>query len=379
MSVPYGGPPGGSYPPMSGGEYSPPGRVNYGWIGEAFNLFGKAAGIWILGVLLYGITSNIVNGILVHTLPNPNYVASPGPFGQSQFQFGIQYGTNSNVTLLGQVIGLLFAWLFSSFQAASLYGVALKQVRGQSVAFGDLFSGGPCFVNVLLLNLALSVLYAAGIVALCFGALVVGAFCLPATALAADGRSVGQALSESVAGMKKDWLAAAAFLLVLGLVILASVIPCGLGLFATVPMVYLIGALAYRDMVGMPGAGIPGGQTAPAYGTAPGVWPPTPGSWPPPPNAAPPQWGAPPVNPAQTPQQYPGFPPQANPPQTPQQYPNFPPQQYPNFPPQQYPSQPAQEYPSEPPTQYPPEPSDEAPQNPWLSRPSPPPPPSAGE
>lgn len=331
MSVSYGGSPGGSYPPMGGGGYAPPGRVSYGWIGESFNLFGRAAGVWVLGVLLYGIVNNIVNGIIVHSLPNPNYAAPPGPFGGSQFRFGIQYGTNSNVTALGQALGLLFAWLFSSFQAASLYRVALKQVRGQPVAFGDLFSGGPCFVNVLLLNLALTALYTAGIIALCVGALVVGAFVLPATALAADGRSTGQALSESAAGMKKDWLAAVAFLLVFGLVILASVIPCGLGLFVTLPMVYLIGVLAYRDMVGMPGLG----QAVPSYGApaAPGVWPPAPGTWPPPPNAAPPQ-------------------------------------QYPNFPPQPYSPPPAPQYPPKPE----PEPSGETPPiNPWQPRPSPPP------
>ncbi len=320
MSIPYGMPAGAAYPP--------PGRVNYGWIGEAFNLFGKAAGVWILGVLIYGIINNVVNGIIVHTLPNPSYAAPPGAFGQSQFQFGIQYGTNSNVTPLGQALGLLFAWLFSSFQAASLYRVALKQVRGQPVAFGDLFSGGPCFGNILLLNLILVALYAAGIVALCVGALVVGAFVLPATAIAADGRSAAQALSESVAGMKKDWLAAAAFLVVYGLVMLASVIPCGLGLFVTIPMVYLIGVLVYRDMVGMPGAS----QGISAYGapSALGVWPPAPGTWPPAPNAAPPQ-------------------------------------QYPNFPPPQYSPPPAQQYPSA-------EPSDETPPaNPWQPRPSPPP------
>ena len=332
MSVSYGGPAGAAYPP---------GRVSYGWIGEAFNLFGKAAGVWIPGVLLYGITNNVVNGIIVHSLPNPSYVVPPGPFGH-QFQFGIQYGTSSNVTPLGQALGLLFAWLFSSFQAASLYRVALKQVRGQSVAFGDLLGGGPYFGNILLLNLALTVLYALGIVALCVGALVVGAFVLPATALAADGRSAGEALSESFAGMKKDWLAAAAFLIVLGLVIFASVIPCGLGLFVTVPMVYLVGVLAYRDMVGMPGAS----QLPPGYGapSAPGVWPPAPGIWPPPPNAAPPQ------------------------------------QQYPNFPPQQYSPPLPQQYPSETPTPYPP-PETEAsgetpPANPWQPRPAPPP---AGE
>ena len=300
MSVMYGGAPGDA-------GYQPAGRVNFGWIGEAWRLFGLAAGVWVLGVLIYGLVSNLINGLIIHLFANPGYAAPPGPFGGTMTQFGIQYGTNSNVTALGQALGALFAWIYGAFQAASLYHLAVKQVRREPVAFGDLFGGGPYFVNMLILNLITFVLYVAGFLVFCVGILAVGAFLLPASALVADGRSVGEALSQSFAGMKRDWLNAALFLVVFALLILASVIPCGLGLFVTVPMVYLVGVLACRDMVGMPGIG----QTTPDYGaaSAPGVWPPAPGAWPPPPSQ---QYPPPQGFPAQP--QYPA-PPQDAPPQ----------------------------------------------------------------
>ena len=356
MSVPYGMP--------ASGAYQPPGRVNFGWIGESYTLFGKAAGIWVLGILLYGILNNIVDGILVHSFPNPNYVSPPGPFGESIYRFGIQYGTNSNVTAIGQVLGLLFMWLYGSFQSASLYHVAVKQVRGQNVAFGDLFSGGSYFGAMLLLNVALTALYVLGIFALCIGVFVVSAFFLPVAALVADGRTAGQALSESAGGMKKDWLSAILFVFVGSLLITASVLPCGLGLFVTIPMAHLVAALAYRDMIGMPGVI----QAAPAYGAAaPGVWPPAPSSAPPPP-----QWGSP----ADAPPAYPGYVPQpSSPPAPPLGTPPAPPQSYPSVPAQQYPSvEPTVFPPPETPTELPPAlPPPADPQSPWSPRPSPPP------
>lgn len=282
MSVAYGGGPGGV-------GYGPAGRVNFGWIGESLQIFGKAAGIWIVGVLLYGIVSNAVNGLIVHVFPNPSYVAPPGPFGGVTTQFGIQYGTNSNVTVAGQGIAVLFGWVFGAFQLASLSRLAVRQVRGESVGFGDLIAGGPYFGNMLVLNLVMAFLYFAGFLAVCLGAFVVGAFFLPAADLVADGRSVPEALSQSVNGMKRDWLNATLFLFVFILLIIASVIPCGLGLFVTIPMLYITAALAYRDMIGMPGGSPPSEL---GYGTAaPGVWPPPPSAGPDA-GAPPPQWGS---------------------------------------------------------------------------------------
>jgi hypothetical protein len=96
---------------------------------------------------------------------------------------------------------------------------------------------------------------------------------LPGFAMVADGENAGRAVSRSIDAMKGDWLSASAFLFVFGFVVLASIVPCCLGLFATIPMYYLISALAYRDMDGLP---MPP-QPDFSYGAVQyGVWPPPP-------------------------------------------------------------------------------------------------------
>jgi len=90
--------------------------------------------------------------------------------------------------------------------------------------------------------------------------------------------------------MKQDMWNAGAFVLVLGLLVAVSIIPCGLGLFVTLPMFFLVSALAYRDMIGMPGAV----STTGAYGVPPGYGASQSGVWPPPPEARPPAFGQPP-------------------------------------------------------------------------------------
>lgn len=289
MSVAYGGPTDGS---------APPGRVNFGWIGEAYRFVNMAPWIWVGSVLLYGIAQIAVSGAIRHAFANPNYIAPTGPFGGTGGQFGTVYGANSNLTPAGQALSLLFSWTFGAFQNASLYGMAVKQVRGGQLAFGDAFGGGSRWPQMLLLNLLLIVAYVAGIFALCVGLLIAVALFWPSQALVADGRGAVEAMSASLGGMKRDWLNAALLVLVFGLLLLVSLIPCGLGVFITIPMLHFMGALAYRDMVGMLGVQVPG---APAYGAAqPGVWPPPPGAappaWPPPPagQTPPPSFGQPP-------------------------------------------------------------------------------------
>ena len=341
MSIPYGIPSGVSYPPR---------RVNFGWIGEAFDLFKANAGIWIVAVLLAAVPSLI--GFVVGAVAGAQGAVSrpePGenPFSSGQFLTG---GLPPGLSFALRIFGTLYgAWL-----SGGVYRTAVKQVRGEQISMGDLFSGGAVFLTMLAFNIVSGIAIGVGFVLCILPGLLLAGLLFPGPALIADGESFGTAFSRSWDGMKQDLWNAAAFALVMGLLVGVSALPCGLGLFVTVPMVYLVAALAYRDMIGMPGLG----QPASPYGAAPGTYPPAPGAWSPPPN----------VNP-QPPQQYPGFPPSAYPPQ-------MPPQQYPQVPPPQVPPPPAQQYPQVPPTQYPPaEPSEEPPANPWQPRPSPPPPP----
>jgi uncharacterized membrane protein len=255
-----------------------PRKVNFGWIGESWQIFGQAAGIWIVAVLLYGLVSNLIQGALTIVFHNPANIPPPNPFGLPE-SFGARYGTNSSLTPLGQLISALFLWVFGAFQTASLYYMAVKQIRRESLSFGDLVGGGPYFGNMLLFNLLYFVGMILGAVVFCLGIFIVMGLLLPGAALVADGESASNAVARSLDAMKQDWLTAALFSFVILLLMVVSVIPCGLGLFVTIPMLHIVSALAYRDMIGMPNTGADGyGYDGPQPAAPPpaGVWPPPP-------------------------------------------------------------------------------------------------------
>jgi len=277
MSVAYGGPTGG---------YAPPGRVNFGWIGEAFDLFKANTGVWIVATLLSlvpVILSFIIGAIYgagtalsgnAGQLPAPN-PADPAAAFTRALTGGLPPGLSAVIRI---VTAVYTAWLY-----AGVYQAAVKQVRGEAISTGDLFSGGPLMWKMLGFNIVYS--FAVGIgTLLCIvpGLLLAGLLFL-GYALIADGETVGNAISRSMDAMKRDMWNAAAFVFVMGLLLIVSAIPCGLGLFVTLPIFFLTGALAYRDMIGMPGSGAP----ASPYGAVPYGAANTPGVWPPPPSQAP--------------------------------------------------------------------------------------------
>lgn len=321
MSVPYGMP--------VGGAYQPPGRVNFGWIGEAFELFKANAGVWIVGALLALIPA-IVSQIVQHTSGHPPAIPV-GPNGQPDYSNAAYWLA---VFQAGEPPGLyygtqIFSSVYGAYIAAGVYRTAVKQVRGEAISVGDLFSGGPFFLPMLVYTFVSQIAIFIGMVFCILPGLLLAALLFPTTALIADGVPLGSAVSRSINGMKQDVWNAIGFLFGMGLLVIASFFACGLGEFVALPMTYLVAALAYRDMIGMPGVN----QAAPAYGAAaPGVWPPAPSAPPPPP-----QWG----NPADAPPAYPGYVPQSPaPPPAPSwgTPPAAPPPQYPSVPPQEPPS-----------------------------------------
>lgn len=281
MSVNYGG-------------YAPPARVNFGWIGEAFELYKGNIGVWIVATLMAfvpTIVGAVIGGIFGAATAaqhpsggQPPFESSPTPFGGQQNQ--LTGGLPPPLYLGIQVAAALYsAWL-----SGGLYGTAVKQVRGEAVSVNDIFSGGPLIWKMLGFNIVYGLAVGLGW-CFCFvpGFLLSGLL-FPAYALIADGETVGNAMTRSFEAMKRDMWNAGAFILVMGLVVLAGIIPCFVGLFVTIPMLYLATALAYRDMIGMPGAV----STTGAYGVPPGYGATQSGVWPPPPEARPPAFGQPP-------------------------------------------------------------------------------------
>ena len=296
MSTLYGGP----------AAYGPPRKVNFGWIGESFELFKANAGVWIVAVLVSvgvpALMGGLIGGMIgfnaaAHPPPvSPTFGGPGAPFGSAGAPFGggaSPFGGGSpfnNPALggglpLGVNVGLrIFSWVWTAFFYGGVYRMAVNQVRGRAISFGDIFSGGPTFLPMLGFSFVYGLAVGVGTLLCVVPGFLLAGLLLAGYALIADGAGIGDAISRSNDGMKADMWSAAGFVFVLGLLVLVSAIPCGLGLFVTMPMFWLISALAYRDMVGMPGLAAPAG---PVYGQPQsGVWPP-----PPAPGQAPPVWG----------------------------------------------------------------------------------------
>lgn len=173
---------------------------------------------------------------------------------------GPSQGYDSGASLSsGAAIGgtlIAFAFMLVSLVLQVIFNhstsvIANKQVRGQPVTMSDLFRAGSGVGSMLVFSIVYLILFCIGAVAFYVGSVLVVAFLTPGMALVADGVPLGDAIRRSFDAMKRDWLGAILFTLAWNLLILVSAIPCGLGMLATLPMVNILMALVYRDVIGM--------------------------------------------------------------------------------------------------------------------------------
>jgi hypothetical protein len=256
---------------ISANPTNPLRRVDFGWIGESFRLFQKDAGTWVLAIIIFFAASVTVSGGIEGLFfatghwPFPTQAPVPGAFPVSPFAFlGPTYWT-----MLGSVSILSIP--LQAFFLAGLMRMANKSVRGEPLLLADLFLGGPMILNFIVFGIVYYLATYAGTLVFCLGLFVAIGLLSPGFALLADGETFGSALGKSYNGMKVDTLNASALAFVFFLLYLLSAC-CVVGALVTVPMGLIIASIAYRDMIGMPGA-----NAAFAMPSAPV------GSWPPPP------------------------------------------------------------------------------------------------
>jgi len=296
MSVNYG------VPAAGGAGYTPPGRVNFGWISEAFELFKANAGAWILACLMLYIVPSLVGGIIgrifgamsaMHQTSGPQSSGHP-PFGAGSSSFGRNPYENGLPVAVNIALQAA-SFVYTAYLYGGIYLMAVKQVRRERVEIADLFRGGPLLGKMLGFHFIYIVATLLGTALCILPGLLLSGLLYPAYALIADGESVTGAISRSVDAMKRDMWNAAAFYFVMGLLVVVSFFAFCLGEFITTPMLWLTAALAYRDMIGMPGVAAPNpyGTLPPQYGQPqqPGVWPPPPGMGQAPPSFGPPLGG----------------------------------------------------------------------------------------
>jgi uncharacterized membrane protein len=200
-------------------------------------------------------------------------------------------GSGAAIGLLAPVVGLvggLIVLCMVGFLLGGVYRTAFKQMRGEPISIGDLFSGKDLIVNMLI-TIFLVALCAMGGALLCIlPAFIVAGLLMFAMPLVAErGLSPMDALRTSFEKTKGNWLMFTLFAFVVTLIGSVGQLACYVGLLVTYPLQFLITAVAYRDLFGVRGAG--GGIAAPqAYASPSWQQGGQPSYMPPPPQFAPP-------------------------------------------------------------------------------------------
>lgn len=236
------------------------------WVSEGWRMFVEQWKSWVLMTLLVALITAappiVLSVVLVIIL-----------FG-SMDQRGQIPDEMAPAIILLYVGFFAFAILMVPVQAyfgAGMYRAAFKQLRGGRIEFRDLFSGGDCFLRLLGANIVGGILMLVGFV-LCIvpGYIVLGMLFFAAPLIVERRAGAFEALGESWELGKKNVLMFTLWAFLVTLIASAGSYACYVGLLATIPLQYTMGAIAYRDCFGVTGARSfrPAAPAAPTYGAS---------------------------------------------------------------------------------------------------------------
>lgn len=254
--------------------WAPP-KVRFGeWIGEGWNMFAEQWKVWVVNALVLSLVT-VVPAVGIYILM---FVVAAASAGSGSAGLG--------VAMLALIfVGVIMLVLLSTYLVGGMYHTAFKQLRGEAISTRDLFSAGDCFPTLLGAAILVGILVMIGALLCVIPAFIVAGalyFTLP---LVVERRlSVGEAIQTSRDATRGDLFMFVLFALVVSLIAQAGSYLCYVGMLVTWPLQFTIGAIAYRDCFGVPGARSFASKPAPphAYGAPPpsGYQPAPPQQWP---------------------------------------------------------------------------------------------------
>lgn len=252
----------------------PPGRVPYARvrfdaISEAWALFQQQMGTWVLATLLMFAMIGAIYFVCVVLLGVVVGAMSAGrPAGAPPPDAAI------GVFIVTILFIVLFVWLVRTLVLGGMFKMAVRQVKGEVISAGDIFSTIDVLPTLLGATIVVGLAVFAGCI-LCFiPGLIVQGMLMFAEPLIVDQRmGVFESISRSWDALKEDMLMVTLFHIVLALVAGLGAIACGFGILFTFPLLPLGIAIVYRDFF-----------LGPAYGV--NVYTPPPTAPPPPPPPA---------------------------------------------------------------------------------------------
>ncbi len=227
-------------------------QVRFGeWISEGWKMFTTQWKGWVM--LSLGMFGAVIVPMMIYFIFIwVTMIATAGS------------GASSDASSVG--LFLIFASSFllmlvllplSALLTAGMHKAALKQIRGGQVEFKDLFSARDRSLHVLGAVLLQGVLVAlGGVLCVIPGLLVAGLLFFTVPLIIDRKLGVIEAMKASAEMIKPNLVMFTLFALVVLLIAGVGEIACLVGVLATLPLMFTMTAVAYRDCFGVEGAAL---------------------------------------------------------------------------------------------------------------------------
>ncbi|QRY79428.1 hypothetical protein JVX91_28340 [Pseudomonas sp. PDNC002] len=206
-------------------------------IKDAWARVSGTKGLIVAGFLVYIVVVQAVSFVLGLIL-GVGYVAS-----------GTEPGIGA--TIVQMVVGILAGTVGYPF-LAGINMLGIRRAAGQPVSFNEMFSHFGQFVPLLITGLVMTVLIYIGMLLLVLPGIYLSIAYILAIPLVVERKlSPWQALETSRKAITQHWFKVFGLFVVLGLIMMVSAIPLGIGLVWTLPLVIISVGGLYRTIFGV--------------------------------------------------------------------------------------------------------------------------------
>lgn len=220
-------------------------KVRFEAIGEAWNLFQKDMGTWILATFIALAGGTVVFLIITSvmgTILRLSFSLSPGRLGE-QADMGLSVSF-----LFILLINIVITIVLYMILTGGMYRMAIKQARGETIAINDLFSTVDVVLPLIGASILVALATAVGYIFCVIPGLIVAGLSMLTIPIIVDQRCGSiEAISRSWGALQGELLLATVFYFVAGLIGSAGGILCGIGVLFTHPLMVLSIAIIYNN------------------------------------------------------------------------------------------------------------------------------------
>jgi uncharacterized membrane protein len=208
-----------------------------GLIKEAWQLVSGTKGPMIAGFIIYGVVVQAVSFVLGMIL-GVGYAASSAE-------------PSAGLVALQMVVGI-FAGAVGYPFLAGINMLGIRRAAGQTVSFNEMFSHFGQFVPLLITGLLMTGLIYIGLLLLVLPGIYLSIAYLLAIPLVVERKlSPWQALEASRKAISQHWFKVFGLFFVLGVIMMVSAIPLGIGMIWTLPLAVISVGVLYRTIFGV--------------------------------------------------------------------------------------------------------------------------------